>query len=464
MTKKLWGGRFTKEQDPLFWKFQSSIDYDKELAEYDCLGSIAHVKMLGKCKIIPQKQAKSILSALTKILKDIEKETFVIDPKAEDIHSAIHITVAKKAKDAAEYLHTARSRNDQVVLDLKMYSKDKLENIIGLVKKLQSAFLSFAKKNIDVVIPGLTHTQHAMPILLSHQMLAYVSMLERDKERLIQALERTDEMPLGSCALAGTSFTIDRKYVAKQLGFSKVSSNSIDAVSDRDFVVDILSAISILFMHLSRFCEDMILFSSPGFGIIEIHEAFCTGSSIMPQKKNPDSLELIRGCTAKAYANLNSVLVLMKGLPLSYNRDMQYDKEPLINSVKLSEGALEILANLVKSIEIDKEALLEKFDKDQSLFALDIADYLVKKGIAFSDAHAITGKVVSYAIEKKIRLSAISLEEFRKFEKKFDADLFKLFDAKKSVMSKRSIGSTNPFLVKQQIDKWAKALKVSSKA
>jgi len=459
MSKKLWGGRFKGEQDPVFWEFQSSIDYDKELAQYDVEGSIAHVKMLSRCKIIPKKAAQSLLANLSQILKNIEKGSFNIDPKAEDIHTAIYMTLSNKIGDVADYLHTARSRNDQVVLDLKMYSKDKLSLIISLIRKLQSALLAFAKDNIDVVIPGLTHTQHAVPILLSHQILAYVSMFERDAERLSQAASRCDEMPLGSCALAGTSFTIDRKYVAKLLGFGKVSENSIDAVSDRDFVIDILSAISVIFMHLSRLSEDMILFSTSEFDFIDIDEAFCTGSSIMPQKKNPDSLELIRGASGKAYANLMSALVMMKGLPLSYNRDMQFDKRPLFDSVNMSEQVLYIMAKLIKSTKVKKDKLQKAFDEDQSMFALDIADYLVAKGYAFAQAHSITGKIVTYALDEKMRISAIGLVELRKFSKKFEADVFKIFDAKKSVMSKRSIGSTNPLLVRQQISKWQKHLR-----
>lgn len=458
MTKRLWGGRFKSEQDPVFWKFQSSIGYDKELAQYDVEGSIAHVKMLSRCKIIPKKAAQSLLSNLLQVSKSIQKGSFKIDPDTEDIHTAIYMALSKKIGDTADYLHTARSRNDQTVLDLRMYSRDKLSLLISLVKKLQSGLVDFSKDNIDVAIPGLTHMQHAVPILLSHQMLAYVNMLERDIERLSQAQARCDEMPLGSCALAGTSFTIDRKYVAKLLGFSKISENSIDAVSDRDFVIDILSAVSILFMHLSRFSEDMILFSTPEFGFIDIDEAFCTGSSIMPQKKNPDSLELIRGACSKTYANLTSVLVMMKGLALSYNRDMQFDKEPLFDSINISEQALHILTKLIKKTKVKKDKLQRIFDEDQSLFALDIADYLVGKGQAFSEAHSITGRLVAHGLDKNIRISAVSLNELKKLSKSFDTDVFKVFDAKKSVVSKRSIGSTNPLLVRQQIEKWHKHL------
>ncbi|NQT90092.1 MAG: argininosuccinate lyase [Candidatus Omnitrophica bacterium] len=456
MTKKLWGGRFTKEQDPLFWKFQSSIDYDKELARYDVEASIAHAKMLGKCRIIPKKHAQAIVGGLSQILKNIEKGTFVVDPKAEDIHTAVYLALVKKKPKSADYLHTARSRNDQVVVDLLLYCKDKLSVITDQIKALQYSLAAFAEKNIDVIIPGLTHTQHAVPVLLAHQVLAYLNMLQRDIERLAQVKERCDIMPLGSCALAGTSLTIDRAYVAKLLGFSKVNENSIDAVSDRDFVIEILSAISIMFMHFSRFAEDMIIYSTPEFNIVDIGEAFCTGSSIMPQKKNPDSLELIRASCSQAYANLVSAMVMMKGLPLSYNRDMQLDKKPLFDSINLTETVLAILKGLVESMKVNKEKIQQRLADDESIFALDMAEYLVSRGVAFSEAHNVVGKVVVHATKNNVRISNIELDELKGFAKEFDSDVFNLLDAKRSVMSKRSIGSTNPLLVRQQLKKWHK--------
>jgi argininosuccinate lyase len=457
--KKMWGGRFKAAQNDIFWKFQSSIDYDKELAEYDVRSSMAHAQMLSKCKIIPSKAANAIIRGLTKIHKDIKAGIFNIDKGAEDIHSAVYISLRNKIGPMADHMHTARSRNDQVALDTRMYAKDKALLLSGLITKLQSALVCLAKKHIDIMIPGLTHTQHAVPILFSHQILAYVEMLERDKARLMQARERCDEMPLGACALAGTSFTIDRKYVAKLLGFSKISQNSIDAVSDRDFILDILSAIAIFFMHVSRFCEDMILFSTPEFGIVDISEDYCTGSSIMPHKKNPDALELLRATVAEAYANLNSVLVMMKALPLSYNRDMQLDKKPLFDSVKKSEYALDILKGLVEGIKINKEPACLNMAGDESLLALDIADYLVKKGLSFKDAHDITGKMVVYCIDENMKFSGLGLSRLKAFSNKFSPDFFKILDMKKSVANKRSMGSTNPILVRQQVDRWMKKLK-----
>jgi argininosuccinate lyase len=456
--KKMWGGRFKKAQDRIFWNFQSSIDYDKELAEYDVLGSIAHVKMLAKCKIIPQNKAQAIVKALEKILKDIQKGVFKPEKNAEDIHSAVYIALKQRIGSCADYMHTARSRNDQVSLDMRMYAKDKALLIKGLLTGLQTALVSFARKNTDIVIPGLTHTQKAVPVLLSHQILAYVEMFERDKKRFKEAGAVSDEMPLGACAMAGTSFAIDSNYTAKLLNFTRISQNSIDAVSDRDFVLDIVYAVSIFFMHISRFCEDMILFSTPEFGVLNMPEEFCTGSSIMPQKKNPDALELLRGSSAEAYANLCSLMVMMKGLPLSYNRDMQLDKKALFDSVKKAEHALYITTGLVKGIKANKKYIAENIDKDESLFALDMADYLVRKGLAFKQAHDIVGRIVSSCLGKNIRISSLPISEFKKITGKFDKDIYSVLNSKKSVSEKKSTGSTNPALVNKQIDRWVKKL------
>jgi argininosuccinate lyase len=456
--KKMWGGRFKKSQDRLFWKFQSSIDYDKELAEYDVIGSLAHVKMLAKCKIIPLKASRAIIRGLEEILKDIKKGSFKIGNNAEDIHSAVYACLKNKIGASADYMHTARSRNDQVSVDMRMYVKDKSCALKAMVTEAQKSLLSLAERAIDIIIPGLTHTQQAMPILFSHQVLSYVEMLERDKTRLHRAGESCDEMPLGACALAGTSFAIDRQYTAKLLGFSKISQNSIDAVSDRDFVLDMLYSIAVFFMHVSRFCEDMILFSTSEFGIIQIPEEFCTGSSIMPQKKNPDALELLRASSAEAYANLYSVMIMMKGLPLSYNRDMQIDKKHLFDSVKKAEYALDILTKLIIGIKAES-SMGDKQGIDESLFALDAADYLVRKGLAFKNAHDIIGRLTLYCTEKCIKISSVPVSRLKSFSKAFDSDFFKIFSVKKSVMGKQSQGSTNPVLVKRRINSWVQKLK-----
>jgi argininosuccinate lyase len=342
---------------------------------------------------------------------------------------------------------------------MRMYAKDKISFLIKLVTGLQAGLVSFAKKNADIIIPGLTHTQHAVPVLLSHHILAYVEMLERDKKRFEEAGIMCDEMPLGACAMAGTSFVIDRKYTAKLLKFSRISQNSIDAVSDRDFVLDTCYAISVFFMHLSRFCEDMILFSTAEFGILDIPEEFCTGSSIMPQKKNPDALELLRASAAEAYANLCSLMIMMKGLPLSYNRDMQLDKKALFDSVKKAEDALVITTELVKGVRVNKAHVPGNIDKDESLFALDIADYLVKKGVAFRQAHDMTGRIVSLSLEKNIKISSMPISELKKISEKFDKDIYSILNSKKSILAKRSTGSTNPVLVRQQVGRWESKLR-----
>lgn len=459
MTKKMWGGRFKQEADPDFWTFSSSLDYDKTLLEYDIKGSIAHVKMLSKCNIIPKKEALSAEKTLFFMLKDCQQGKFKIDPKAEDVHSAVFISLSKKIGKAADYLHTARSRNDQVALDLRMYCKDKITAIIELLSKLQNALLDFARKYIDVVMPGYTHMQHAVPILMSHQVLAYVNMLDRDKQRLEAAYERVDEMPLGSCAMAGTGLAIDRQYMAKLLSFSKVASNSIDAVSSRDFVIEILSALSILAMHISRISQDLIFYSCSDLAFLDIAQNYCTGSSIMPQKKNPDGLELIRATTAKIYADLISVLTMMKALPFSYNRDMQFDKEPLFDAINSISPCLKVLAGIFKTTKVNRDKIESALTKDDTIYALDIADYLVRKRFPFSEAHNLVGKIINYAEKKKVKLSELTIEELKKFSKVFEEDVFKVFNAKRSVMLKKSMGSTNPLLVRQEINKWQKKIR-----
>jgi len=345
----MWGGRFNKKTNPLVEKFTKSIQFDKKLAEYDCVGSIAHAKMLSKCNVIPKKDAAKIVSGLNFILSRIKKGSFKIDSNAEDIHTVIQNALDKKIGKSGGMLHTARSRNDQVSLATRMYCKKEIDSIAALLKGLKGSIKSFAKKNIDVIVPGFTHLQNAQPVLLSHQMLAYCEMLGRDIDRLNDCKKRLDVLPLGSCAISGTSLAIDRNFTAKELGFSKVSSNSMDAVSDRDFVIEIISGLAILGMHLSRMSEDFIILNSQGFGILDIGDEFCTGSSMMPQKKNPDVLELVRGKCGSLYGSLVEVATIMKGLPLAYNRDMQLDKEPLFKSIETIESSLEVLTALFRA-------------------------------------------------------------------------------------------------------------------
>ncbi len=455
---KLWGGRFKKKTDPLVEKFTKSIHYDYKLAGYDVLGSIAHAKMLGKAKIIPPKDSAKIVQGLASILSRIEKGAFVFDKKAEDIHTNIQNVLEKKIGKVAEKLHTARSRNDQVATDLRMYAKAEIKNLKAEINNLQKSLVGFAKKNAKVVIPGFTHLQHAQAVSLAHHYLAYVEMLERDKERLNDAYKRCDVLPLGSAALSGTSLPIDRNYAAKLLGFSKICANSIDAVSDRDFVLEVLADLSILSMHISRMAEDIILWTSPEFSLLELDEAFSTGSSLMPQKKNPDVLELARANSGTIYGNLISLLTTMKGLPLSYNRDMQLDKLPLFNSFESLTLCLQVLCGLIKSARVNQSQALI-LSSDELLCATDLVEYLVKKGIAFKEAHNIVGRLVTFALEKKVFLSEIPLGQWKKLSPHFKKDVYELLNAGTSVAAKKSFGGTSPQGVKRQLSGWQKRLK-----
>ena len=447
---KLWGGRFKKKTNPLVEEFTKSIHFDKRLAEFDCLGSIAHAEMLGKCKIIPKKEAKRIISALQSILTQIKKGGFKFKPSAEDVHTAIQDALYKKIGKIGCKLHTARSRNDQIALDIRMYCKEEIGSIVDEILKLKKSILSFARKNANIIVPGFTHLQNAQPVLLSHQLLAYCEMLDRDIARLSDCKKRVDVLPLGACAISGTSLPIDRKLVAKRLGFSKIAQNSIDAVSDRDFVIEFIFALSVLAMHLSRLAEDFIILNSQAFGLLEIGDEICTGSSMMPQKKNPDVLELVRGKSGELYGSLVEILTIMKGLPLSYNRDMQQDKEPLFSAVDNIIGSLQILALFFKDLRINKKRAGELL-QDEALYATDIMEYLVRKGVALRDAHEIVGKVMLHCSDKKLNLSEVPLRQLRFFSSCFNKDVYDLLDAKKSVNLKKSYGGTSPKQVKSRL-------------
>ena len=458
---KLWGTRFQKKMDDSVHQFTSSIDFDRKLAKYDIEGSIAHARMLGKTGVIDKRDADKLVAGLKWLRNQLSKGTLNFDgSKYEDIHSAITDLLQQKVgKVAHERLHTARSRNDQVSLDMRMYSKDKIDVVVRLIASLQRAILDFARENVDVIIPAYTHLQHAQCILLAHQLLAYIEMFERDKRRLIDAKSRADEMPLGSCALRGTSLGIDRKMVAKELDFSKISRNSIDAISDRDFIMEILSDIMILGIHLSRLAEDMILWATKEFSFIEIDDAFSTGSSMMPNKKNPDVLELIRGLSGTFYANLSSVAVMMTGLPLSYNRDLQLDKEPLFDSIETLEEVLPILANLTKGLKVNKKKIEKKLEENEFLFATDIAEFLVTKGRSYREAHDITGNIVKFCIKNDVNISGLSDEKLREFSQDLSArSVKKLLDPVRSVNSVKSEGGTNPDMVKGAISSWEEKL------
>jgi len=457
MAKKLWGSRFTKKTSALTDRFTSSISFDQRLAKYDILGSIAHARMLGKRKIIPLKDSQLIVKGLNSILKEVENKRFKFDPKAEDIHSNIQDLLTKKIGEVAHKLHTARSRNDQIVLDVKMYIKEEIKILVKLTAALQKSILGFAKANSQIIIPSYTHLQLAQCVLLSHHMLAYMEGLERDKERILDAQKRTNHMPLGSCALSGTGLPIDRDSVRQELGFKKLTENSIDSVSDRDFIMELLAALSILSVHLSRMAEDLILWSTKEFNFIDLDFSFCTGSSIMPHKKNPDVLELIRASTGQIQGDLSSVLILMKGLPLSYNRDLQLDKPPLFNSIDTVKDILEIFIELFKGIRLNKGLIAQRL-MDESLFSVDIVEYLIRKGLSYREAHDVVGRMVKDCLDKNKKISNLSLHELKKYSPKLELDVRKILNAWASVNLKKSYGGTNPKLIARQIVRWSRKL------
>jgi len=456
-TKKPWGGRFKEATAESVERFTESISFDSRLWPYDIEGSIAHAKMLSKCRIIPKNEAEKIISALKEIAREIESGLFHFDPSLEDIHMNIEASLIKKIGPLGGKLHTARSRNDQIALDLRLYLREEIKNILSLIKKLRRCLLDIAQKNIDIIMPGYTHLQKAQPVLLSHHLLAYVEMLGRDSERLRDALKRVNILPLGSCALAGTGLGTDRKYIAKILGFDSVSQNSMDAVSDRDFVIEFLSASAMIMMHLSRLSEEIVLWSTEEFSFIEIPDSFATGSSIMPQKKNPDVAELIRGKTGRIYGGLISVLTLMKGLPLTYNRDLQEDKPPLFDSVDTLKAALGVLIEMMPKIRFNKRRL-----RDSSMgsytTATDMAEYLVRRGLPFRDAHEIVGRIVLYAIKNQKRLDELSTGELKEFSPLFEKDIYRYLTPEGSVMAKTSEGGTSPKEVRRQIARLKKSL------
>ena len=453
---KLLRGRFEKNLEKEAEEFSSSFKFDKRLYAYDIAGSIAHAKMLAKCKIISKSDCAKIVKGLNQIKKGLDNSKIKLDESADDIHMAIESLLIKKAGDAGRKLHTGRSRNDQVALDMHLFIKDEVIKIIGLVNNFQSVIVDKAKININVIMPGYTHLQHAQPILFSQHIMAYFWMLEQDKERLNDSLKRIDVMPLGAAALAGTSLPIDRKYTAKALGFSKISENSIDSVSDRDFVIELAANLSIIMVHLSRFSEDIVLWSSKEFDFIEIDDSYCTGSSIMPQKKNPDLPELVRGKTGRVTGSLVSLIVMMKGLPLSYNRDMQEDKEAIFDAVDTVKGCLKIFSSLIKKMKINSRQMYLKADDGFSI-ATDISEYLVKKGIPFRKSYTLTAQLVKYCISKQIKPKDLKISELKKFSDKFSGDIYRVLKAENSVNAKRSAGSTSTSSVLAQI-KNAKSL------
>lgn len=439
---KLWKGRFSKAENSLAEEFNASIDVDQRLYRQDITGSIAHAKMLAKQGIISKEEALAIESGLLEILRDIEAGRITFTVEQEDIHMNIESILTERIGPAGKKLHTARSRNDQVAVDLRLYLKEEIEAIITLLTELNAALTELAKANQDTVMPGYTHLQRAQPVTLAFHLLAYREMFRRDIRRFENCYEGTDSLPLGSGALAGTTYDTDRDWLAKTLGFSKICQNSMDAVSDRDFAIEFISCCSIAMMHLSRFCEELILWSSSEFGFIEMDDAFCTGSSIMPQKKNPDMAELIRGKTGRVYGDLMTLLTVMKGLPLAYNKDMQEDKRPVFDAGDTLKSSLEIFIKMITTMKVRAE-VMEKAVKSGFMNATDAADYLVSKGLPFRDCHEIIGRIVLYCIEQGKAIEELSLEELKRFSDKFEPDIYEKIDIRACIKAKKSKGSTS---------------------
>ena len=458
MAKKAWGGRFASRTEKIAEKFSESVSFDKRLYKEDILGSIAHVKMLGETGIISKTDSSKIIKGLKEIEKEIKRGEFPFREQYEDIHLNIEKRLIEKVGEVGGKVHTARSRNDQVLTDTRLYLKREIEEIMSFAYSLAEKFVTLSSKHLGTVLPLYTHTQRAQPVLLSHHLLAYYEMLKRDCERFSNCLERVDVSPLGSCAGAGTSFPIDRDMTAKALGFRDVSKNSIDAVSDRDFCAEFVFCCSVLMMHLSRFSEELVLWSTKEFDFVDLGDGFTTGSSIMPQKKNPDMSELTRGKTSRVYGNLTSLLTLMKGLPLSYNRDMQEDKEPLFDTADTVKLCLQVNIEMLETLEFKKENM-EKALQGGFVTATDVADYLARKGVPFRSAHETAGKIVSYAERKKKELSELELSEFQNFSEKIEEDIFQSITIQGSVESRNSIGGTSGANVKKEIAKAKRFLK-----
>ncbi|WP_101846381.1 argininosuccinate lyase [Halobacillus sp. Marseille-P3879] len=448
---KLWGGRFTKPTDKLVEEYTSSIGFDVKLVLQDIQGSKAHVKMLGKCSIITEEEAAQITEGLQSIEKKIENEEVEFSVEDEDIHMNIEKLLIEEIGPVGGKLHTGRSRNDQVATDMHLYLKEKTNQLIGLVEAVQKALADQAEHHVETIIPGYTHLQRAQPVSFAHHLLAYFWMFERDKQRLQDSIKRIDWSPLGAAALAGTPYPVDRKMTAEALGFENVYPNSLDAVSDRDFILEFLSISSILITHISRLSEELILWSSQEFDFIELDDAFCTGSSIMPQKKNPDVPELLRGKTGRIYGNLMGLLTLLKGLPLAYNKDMQEDKEGMFDTVETLDGALSLLAPMLASMEVKGANMRQAVNEDYSN-ATDIADYLAVKGMPFRDAHAVIGQVVLYAIEQGKYLLELKLDEYQQFSELFEDDIYEKLAPDQVVAARSSEGGTGFKQVKEQLD------------
>jgi argininosuccinate lyase len=448
-------GRFQKSVAKIAQRYSESVSFDRRLCRYDIAGSIAHAAALAKAGIISSEELQKIQAGLRKIAKEIESGEFKWDEALEDVHMNIENALTTKIGEAGAKLHTARSRNDQVAVDLRLYVKEQINEIGGKLKQLQRAFLKVAEKDVDVVMPGYTHLQRAQPIYFAHYLLGQIEAFVRDAERLHDCLERTDVLPLGSGALAGSTIVLDREFLARELGFAQVSQNSLDAVSDRDFVCEFLFCLAVIGMHLSRLSEDLIIWSTSEFGFVQFSDEFSTGSSLMPQKKNPDMAEVTRGKAGRLYGNLMSILTTLKGLPSSYNRDLQEDKEALFDSVDTISNALDVFSAMLPKLKVNRERM-KAAASDPNLLATDLAEYLVRKGTAFRDAHEVVGKLVVFALKRNLPLDRIPRASLRKISAKLDVDLAEVFDVRRSLKQRQAIGAPSPINLKAQIERWRK--------
>ena len=455
---QLWGGRFTKQTDQLVFDFNAAITFDKRLFHEDVTGSIVHATMLAKQGILTEEERKSIVEGLTGILEDVDDGTLAIDETQEDIHSFVEATLIDRIGDAGKKLHTGRSRNDQVALDMRLYTRARVAEIDGLLKKLLEAILDTMENNLDTYMPGFTHLQKAQPITLAHHYGAYFEMFKRDRQRLSDIYKRMNYCPLGAGALAGTTYPLDREYTARLLHFEGPTLNSIDSVADRDYLIEFLSALSTIMMHLSRFSEEIIIWNSNEYQFVELDDAYSTGSSIMPQKKNPDIAELVRGKTGRVYGALMALLTTMKGLPLAYNKDMQEDKEMAFDAMDTAADCITLFTGMIQTMKFRKDRMA-KSAMNGFTNATDAADYLVGKGVPFRDAHGIIGRLVLYCIEKDTSIDALSLEELRSISDKFDEDIYDAISLKTCVEKRLTIGAPGEKMMKQVIEKNKEYLK-----
>ena len=455
---QLWGGRFTKQTDQLVFDFNASITFDKRLFHEDVTGSIVHATMLAKQGILTEEERKSIVEGLTGILEDVDDGTLAIDETQEDIHSFVEATLIDRIGDAGKKLHTGRSRNDQVALDMRLYTRARVAETDGLLKKLLEAILDTMENNLDTYMPGFTHLQKAQPITLAHHYGAYFEMFKRDRQRLADIYKRMNYCPLGAGALAGTTYPLDREYTARLLRFEGPTLNSIDSVADRDYLIEFLSALSTIMMHLSRFSEEIIIWNSNEYQFVELDDAYSTGSSIMPQKKNPDIAELVRGKTGRVYGALMALLTTMKGLPLAYNKDMQEDKEMAFDAMDTAADCITLFTGMIKTMKFRKDRMA-KSAMNGFTNATDAADYLVGKGVPFRDAHGIIGRLVLYCIEKDTSIDALSLEELRSISDKFDEDIYDAISLKTCVEKRLTVGAPGAEMMKQVIEKSKEYLK-----